>query len=77
MPFGLSSACYTFTKLLRLLLKYWRGLGLLAVVYLDDGIVTVKGYDRAVQQSKRVRSDLASAGLIANDLKSQLGVLFG
>ena len=41
------------------------------MVYLDDGIVTVKGYNRAVQQSKRVRSDLASAGLIANDLKSQ------
>ena len=71
MPFGLSSACYTFTKLLRPLIKYWGGLGLRAVVYLDDGIVAVKGYDRAVQQSKRVRSDLASAGLIANDLKSQ------
>ena len=41
------------------------------MVYLDDGIVAVKGYDRAVQQSKRMRSDLASAGLIANDLKSQ------
>ena len=43
MPFGLSSACYTFTKLLRLLIKYWQGLGLRAVVYLDDGIVAVKG----------------------------------
>ena len=42
MPFGLSSACYTFTKLLRLLIKYQQGLGLQAVVYLEDGIVAVK-----------------------------------
>ena len=41
------------------------------MVYLDDGVVPVKGYDRAVQQSKKVRSDLASASLIVKDFKSR------
>ena len=41
------------------------------MIYLDDGVVTVNGYNRAMQQSKKVQSDLASAGLIVNDVKSQ------
>ena len=28
LPFGLASACYIFTKLLRLLVRYWRAKGL-------------------------------------------------
>ena len=71
LPLDLSSACYAFTKLLRPLIWYWRGLGLWAVVYLDDGVVAVNGYDRAVHQIKKVQSDLASTGLIVNDVKSQ------
>ena len=43
LPFGLSSACYAFTKLLRPLIRYWRAQGLRAVLYLDDGIVAAKG----------------------------------
>ena len=37
LPFGLSMACYAFTKLLRPLVKYWRAHGLRALLYLDDG----------------------------------------
>ena len=58
LPFGLLSACYAFTKLLRPLISYWRGLGPRAVVYLDDGVVVVNGYDRAVQLSKKVQNNL-------------------
>ena len=43
LPFGLATACYAFTKLLRPLIKYWRSQGLRALLYLDDGIVAVKG----------------------------------
>jgi len=43
LPFGLSSACYAFTKLLRPLVRHWRAQGLRAVLYLDDGIVAAKG----------------------------------
>ena len=37
LPFGLSSAPYIFTKLLRPLVKHWRSQGIHTVVYLDDG----------------------------------------
>ena len=71
LPFGLATACYTFTKLMRPLVRYWRGRGLRTVVYLDDGIAAVKGKDKAIHESKVVQSDLARAGLIVNIEKSQ------
>ena len=42
LPFGLSTAYYIFTKLLRPMIRQWRGRGLKAIIYLDDGIVAVK-----------------------------------
>ena len=51
-PFGLSTACYAFTKLLRPLVKYWRARALL---HLDDGIVAVEGETEALKASRRVR----------------------
>ena len=47
LPFGLSTACYIFTKLLRPLVKYWRGQGIRIVVYLDDGIGAASGETNA------------------------------
>ena len=38
LPFGLSSAPYIFTKLVRSLVNYWRGLGSRVLTFLDDGI---------------------------------------
>ena len=40
LPFGLSTAYYLFTKIL---IRYWRGGGLKAIVNLDDGTVAVPG----------------------------------
>ncbi len=36
-PFGLSTACYVFTTLLRPLVRYWCGKGQRVLVYLDNG----------------------------------------
>ena len=71
LPFGLDTACYIFTKLMRPLVKRWRGNGLRAVVYLDDGIVAVNGMEAAEQTSIIVRQDLADAGFLAHEQKSQ------
>ena len=43
LPFGLSTAPYVFTKLLRPLVRLWRGKGHKAILYLDDGICAVAG----------------------------------
>ena len=64
LPFGLATACYAFTKILRSLVKHWRSQGLWAILYLDDGIIAVSGRDAAAQASHKVRQDLRDAGLV-------------
>ena len=51
LPFGLATACYAFTKLMRPMVRYWRGKGLRAIVYIDDGSVAVRGRDKAIAAS--------------------------
>ena len=58
LPFGLSTACYLFTKLMRPLVRYWRSRGLKAIVYLDDGIIAVKGEEKVKVESSKVKQDL-------------------
>ena len=66
LPFGLATACYLFTKLMRPLVRHWRGRGLKAIVYLDDGIIAVKGEQRASDESVRVRYELQCAGFVTH-----------
>ena len=69
LPFGLATACYVFTKLLRPLVKFWRKQGLRALLYLDDGIVAVAGKEAAERASRKVREDLVRAGLVEHSAK--------
>ena len=70
LPFGLSTACYLFTKIMRALVRHWWGRDLKAIVYLDDGVVAVKGKHRALEESVSVRHELEHAGFITNLEKS-------
>ena len=70
LPFGLSSACYMFTKLLRPLVRYWRAKGLRILVYLDDGLCAVAGRQKALEASELVRTTLARAGFVVHLIKS-------
>ena len=47
------------------------GRGLKAIVYLDDGIVAVKGEQAAIQESAQVKLDLERAGFVINLDKSK------
>ena len=69
LPFGLSTACYVFTKLLQLLIKYLWSLGLRALLYLDDGIIAVKGKEQAEIASHQVKEHLVRAGLVEHTVK--------
>ena len=71
LPFGLATACYVFTKLMRVLIRHWRGKGIKAVVYIDDGIVAVEGKDKAHKVSLMVQDDLKNAGFITHMEKSR------
>ena len=70
LPFGLSSACYIFTKLVCPLVKYWRAKGLRIIVYLDDGLCAMAGEDKAAEASVLVQSTLNQAGFVINPKKS-------
>ena len=70
LPFGFSTACFIFTKLMRALVKYWRNCGVRIVVFLDDGIGMGKGRMLAAQASELVRKSLRSAGILDHPEKS-------
>ena len=53
LPFGLCSSGHIFTKVVRLLVEYWRSLGFPIVIYLDDGLRTGENYELC---EKNVRS---------------------
>ena len=70
MLFGLSSAPYIFSKLVRSLVNYWRGLGRRVVIFLDDGISGSPDYGSCLVLSRSCRSDLDFAGFFVNFQKS-------
>ena len=56
--FGLSSAPYNFTKLVRALVGYWRGPGRRVVMPLDDGIGGAPDFIACQEVSRLCRVDL-------------------
>ena len=70
VPFGLSTAPYIFTKVLKPLEKHWRQNRISIAVFLDDGWWTEKDLSKCIGQSKTVRTDIVNAGFIQNDVKS-------
>ena len=70
--FGLSTACYVFTKLLRPLVKHWRSKGIRAIVYIDDGICAASSIQEAEWHSAVLQEDLEGAGFVLNLSKSRL-----
>jgi Reverse transcriptase (RNA-dependent DNA polymerase) len=70
LPFGLSSACYIFTKLTRPLIKYWRAHGLNVFIYIDDGLSVCSSRAQALRASAQVRLDLKQAGFVVSEKNS-------
>ena len=70
LAFGLSSAPYLFTKLLKPLVKKWRTEGKSLVVFLDDGLGAAADYTKASISSLSVHADLLKSGFVPNEEKS-------
>ena len=70
LQFGLSSACYLFTKLTRPLVSKWRGEGKLVTMFLDDGFGCGKNYDQSLDMGRQIKQDLLSSGFVPNHDKS-------
>ncbi|MEW8548152.1 MAG: reverse transcriptase domain-containing protein [Candidatus Thiodiazotropha sp.] len=69
LPFGISTAGYIFTKVLRAVVKSWRAKGHRIIVFLDDGIGGAKGIERALAMSTFIRQDLLAFGFLLADEK--------
>ena len=72
LPFGLTSAGYIFTKVLRPLVKKWRTHGIKGILYLDDGINGHISKEEAQRASIIIASDLNQSGFLLNTEKSHL-----
>ena len=69
-PFGLRDLPFLFSKIFRVLIKRWRGLGLKCIMFLDDGINFSPDEATALKESALIRSDLKKAGAIYSVKKS-------
>ena len=72
LPFGLCSACYFFTKMLRPFVRRWRAMGHFSFVYIDDGISGASDIIsvNAASRIERTESDLINSGFKGNESKS-------
>ena len=72
LPFGLSTACYVFSKFLRPLVKRWRSSGLRVILYIDDAICIADSAANCMVARQVLLADLERAGLVLNMEKSHL-----
>lgn len=63
LPFGLSTAWFAFTKLLRLLVTHWQSIGYVLLVYIDDGISGACDRVNSRASSLIERRELVDSGL--------------
>jgi hypothetical protein len=71
LPFGISTAGYIFTKVLRVLVKRWREQGIPVVMFLDDGISGARDYINSKLYSRMVKLDLEDFGFLLAEDKCQ------
>lgn len=58
LPFGLSVPPYIFNKILRPLIRWWRGNSIYIVVFLEDGWSIADNYNSPKFIASRVHSDV-------------------
>ena len=71
LPFGLSSAGFIFTKILRVLIQHWRERQIRILAFFDDGISAAVSLEEALTHSRIVHDEIVLAGFIPNKEKSQ------
>lgn len=64
LPFGIASAGHIFSKVLRVLVSYWRSQGHKVIMYLDDGIGGHSDCSKARVLSQYLQKSLPEFGLL-------------
>ena len=71
LPFGLTSAPFIFTKIVRVLIRYWRSFSIKIACFIDDGLAIEYSKEKATQNSSFVKNSLQLSGFVDNSEKSQ------
>lgn len=69
LPFGISTAGYVFTKVLREVVSYWRAQGHKTVMFLDDGVAGASEYSKCKELSQIIQKDLYDLGFLIAEEK--------
>lgn len=72
LPFGLSSAPYAFTKLMKPIIALLRSMGYISIVYLDDFLLISNSYELCKQNVAETIRILTEYGFIINYNKSRI-----
>jgi len=72
LPFGLSESPRVFTKVLRPVAAWFRSMGMILVVYLDDWLLLARSAAQAADQIRIVVTTLEQLGFQVNRTKSVL-----
>jgi len=72
LPFGLSCAPRTFTKLMKPVVAFLRERGIRLIIYLDDILLLCSCQDTLINQLEFIRDLFQVLGLLINSKKSQL-----
>jgi len=73
LPFGWTLSPWIFTKIGKVLLKRWRALGILVVIYMDDFWVAAKSKEEALLiRDETIVPDIQSLGWVISLRKSHL-----
>lgn len=72
LPFGLNTAPYVFTKIMKPVSKFLRSAGLLSTVYLDDWLLFGQNREQCLTNITITKDLLTSLGFIINEEKSVL-----
>lgn len=72
LPFGLATACFDFTKLIKQLVQRWRSFGIRPIPYIDDFLFFASSPSEFVSVKAQVLEDSARAGFVLSHEKCQL-----
>ena len=70
LPFGLSSALFLFTKVVRPLVTHWHLYAVKIACFLEDGLGIAYTYQDALSCSNFVKATLINSGFVPNVTKS-------
>ncbi|CAI7909611.1 unnamed protein product [Closterium sp. NIES-54] len=72
LPFGLVTAPFVFTQLIKQLARRWRAMGIRVIPYVDDILFLCDTEAKARATCQSIIHDLNKAGLVINSKKSHL-----